>query len=588
LNPVVLQTMTFVIVAVISITILLVILRNKKNNKYKKSITFLDKEKNQLESAPVIAELSKIETIIKNDRLEEKYKSWQDRFERIKGEDISNMNDYIFNLETILEHREYKKFDEEYSKAELHLYKIRTKINNLLEEIKEINQSEEKYRDIIIKLKAKYRELNSKFEVNKDSYDGIESIVELQFENIERRFQDFEEFMEKNEYSEVIHIVKAIDTMIDHMSIVVEEAPDLVLLATKVIPKRIEQITEIYEEMKKENYPLEYLNVDYNIEESLKNVNKIFDRIKVLNLEDCMFELRTMLDYLDSIFNEFDKEKISRKDYEDEKGSFEEKLGRIANIVKDVYSQIEEIKNMYDLTDKDIKIIDDVNLRLTSLKKDYKKSIKKLTNSKNPYSKISKELEEYTISLNMIEDDLDETLKSLGNMYDDEMRAHEQLDEIQELLKESKLRIRKYKLPLISNTYFVQLNEANEAILEIIKELEQKPITIQTLNTRVDTARDLVLKLYNTTNEMIKMASTTETIIVYGNKFRSGNTRVADGLNMAENLFYKGKYDKALTTAINAIAIVDKDIKDKVVDIYAKSWKSILKCKNVLLGYNKL
>jgi len=571
LNPVVLQTMTFVIVAVISITILLVILRNKKNNKYKKSITFLDKEKNQLESAPVIAELSKIETIIKNDRLEEKYKSWQDRFERIKGEDISNMNDYIFNLETILEHREYKKFDEEYSKAELHLYKIRTKINNLLEEIKEINQSEEKYRDIIIKLKAKYRELNSKFEVNKDSYDGIESIVELQFENIERRFQDFEEFMEKNEYSEVIHIVKAIDTMIDHMSIVVEEAPDLVLLATKVIPKRIEQITEIYEEMKKENYPLEYLNVDYNIEESLKNVNKIFDRIKVLNLEDCMFELRTMLDYLDSIFNEFDKEKISRKDYEDEKGSFEEKLGRIANIVKDVYSQIEEIKNMYDLTDKDIKIIDDVNLRLTSLKKDYKKSIKKLTNSKNPYSKISKELEEYTISLNMIEDDLDETLKSLGNMYDDEMRAHEQLDEIQELLKESKLRIRKYKLPLISNTYFVQLNEANEAILEIIKELEQKPITIQTLNTRVDTARDLVLKLYNTTNEMIKMASTTETIIVYGNKFRSGNTRVADGLNMAENLFYKGKYDKALTTAINAIAIVDKDIKDKVVDIYAKS-----------------
>ena len=571
MNPVVLQTMTFVIVAVISITILLVILRNKKNNKYKKSITFLDKEKNQLESAPVIAELSKIETIIKNDRLEEKYKSWQDRFERIKGEDISNMNDYIFNLETILEHREYKKFDEEYSKAELHLYKIRTKINNLLEEIKEINQSEEKYRDIIIKLKAKYRELNSKFEVNKDSYDGIESIVELQFENIERRFQDFEEFMEKNEYSEVIHIVKAIDTMIDHMSIVVEEAPDLVLLATKVIPKRIEQITEIYEEMKKENYPLEYLNVDYNIEESLKNVNKIFDRIKVLNLEDCMFELRTMLDYLDSIFNEFDKEKISRKDYEDEKGSFEEKLGRIANIVKDVYSQIEEIKNMYDLTDKDIKIIDDVNLRLTSLKKDYKKSIKKLTNSKNPYSKISKELEEYTISLNMIEDDLDETLKSLGNMYDDEMRAHEQLDEIQELLKESKLRIRKYKLPLISNTYFVQLNEANEAILEIIKELEQKPITIQTLNTRVDTARDLVLKLYNTTNEMIKMASTTETIIVYGNKFRSGNTRVADGLNMAENLFYKGKYDKALTTAINAIAIVDKDIKDKVVDIYAKS-----------------
>ena len=312
MNPSVLKIITFVIVTIIVITILLVVLIKKKNGKYKKLIAFLDKEKNLLESAPVIAELSKIETIIKNEKLEEKYKGWQDSFEKIKEEDISTMNDFILNLDTILEHRDYKRFDEEYSHAELHLYKIRTKINNLLEEIQEINQSEEKYRDIVIKLKAKYRELNSKFEMNKESYDIIESIIELQFENIERRFQDFEEFMEKNEYSEVIHIVKAIDTMIDHMAIVIEETPDLVLLSTKVIPKRIEQITENYEEMKKEEYPLEYLNVDYNIEESLKNVNKIVDRIKVLNLEDCMFELKTMLEYLDSIFNEFEKEKLAR------------------------------------------------------------------------------------------------------------------------------------------------------------------------------------------------------------------------------------------------------------------------------------
>ena len=565
MNPSVLKIITFVIIAVISITILLVVLKNKKVGKYKKSIAFLDKEKNLLESAPVIAELSKIETIIKNDKLEEKYKGWQDSFEKIKTEDISSMNDYIFELDTILERKEYKKFDEQYSNAELHLYKIRTKINNLLEEIQEINQSEEKYRDIIIKLKAKYRELNSKFEMNKSSYEGIESIIELQFENIERRFQDFEEFMEKNEYSEVIHIVKAIDTMIEHMSTVIEETPDLVLLSTKVIPKRIEQITDTYEEMKNEKYPLDYLNIDYNIEESLKNVNKIFDRIKVLNLDDCMFELRTMLEYLDSIFNEFDKEKIARKEYEDEKGIFEDKLEKIAGVVKDVYSQIDDIKNMYDLTDKDVKNIDDVNLRLVALKKDYKKSIKKLSSSKTPYSKISKELEEYTSLLKTIEEDLDVSLKSLGNMYDDEMRAHEQLDEIQELLKESKANIRRYKLPLVNKTYFVQLTEANEAILEIIKELENKPIAIKTLNTRVDTARDLVLKLYNTTNDMIKMASTTENLIVYGNKYRSTNTRVDEGLKLSEQLFYKGNYEKAYKTAINTIEIVDKDIKNKVV-----------------------
>ena len=113
-------------------------------------------------------------------------------------------------------------------------------------------------------------------------------------------------------------------------------------------------------------------------------------------------------------------------------------------------------------------------------------------------------------------------------------------------------------------------NVINEAILEIIKELEQKPIAIKTLNTRVDTARDLVLKLHKTTTEMVKTASVTENVIVYGNKYRSSNTRIDEGLKTAEQLFYKGKYEKALTTAMNAIEIVDKDIKNKVVNMYAK------------------
>ena len=565
-----LKIITFVIVCIVSLSILIFVLINKKNSKYRKMISFLDHEKNLLESASISSELAKIETIIKNERLEEKYKNWQDTFAMIKEVDISVMEDYLLSLDAILDKKEYDKFDEEYSKAELHLYKIKTKMDKLFDEIQEVNQSEEKYRDIITKLKAKYRELNARFENNKESYEGLESIIELQFENIEKRFQDFEEFMEQNEYSEVIHIVKAIDTMVDHMEVVIEEAPDLILLATKVIPKRIEQINESYASMKEENYPLDYLNVDYNVEESLKNVNKIFDRIKVLNLEDCMFELRTMLEYLDSLFKEFDKEKNARKEYEDAKDNFEEKLNKISKMVKDVHGEIDNIKNAYDLNERDVQNIDNVNMRLTALKKEYKKSLKSLTGERTPYSKISIELEEYTNLLKGIEEDLDVSLNSLGNMHDDEVRAHQQLDEIQELLQKSKLFIRKYHLPLISNKYYVQLSEANDAIKEIIKELENKPIDIKTLNIRVDTARDLVLKLYKTTNEMIKNAKITEALIIYGNKYRSTSSEIDEGLNHAEQLFNKGSYNKALETVVATIEVVDKEIKNKVAKMYVE------------------
>jgi len=568
MNSVILIIITYLLIAVILSTVVLVLIKKRRDKNFRLTIENLDKEKNIIESTPVLLELAKVETIIKNDKMEEKYKQWQDRFETIKSNQVAHINDSIIDLDVFLDNKDYEGYQRKLANVEIEVAKAKTMMNTLLDEIKEMNSSEEKYRSIIIKLKTKYRELNDTFENNKQEYEDIAEIIELQFENIEKRFQDFEESMEKNEYGEVVHIVKAIDNMVDHMSIVVAEVPDLVLLAERLIPKRIEQITETYQDMLSKEYPIGYMNIEYNVEEALKNVNSIIDRIKVLNLEDCMFELRTMLEYLDSMFNEFEKEKTSRKEFEEESNIFDKKLDKINKLVSDIYGQLDEIKNMYDLTDEDLRVIDEVNNRLKGINKNYKKSLKQLEKKEISYSKLVKELEKFTVELASVDDDLDSSLKSLGNMYEDEVRAREQLDEIQELLNQSKIRIRGYKLPIIGNEYFVQLTEANEAILEIIKELEKKPISIRILNTRVDTARDLVLKLYNTTNEMIKTARLVEDAIIYGNRFRKDNKEIDQGLSRAEVLFYKGNYKKALEVSFDTLDTFDPGIKVRLMHSY--------------------
>ena len=568
MNGTILIIATYIIVAVLLVVIVLIVSKKRRDKALQTTIEELDREKNIIESTPILLELAKVETIIKNDKMEEKYKQWQERFENIKTNQIAHITDMIIDLDIFLDNKDYKGYQKKLADVEIEIYKARTMMNTLLDEIKEINSSEEKYRSIITKLKSKYRELSSAFEDKKDEYEDIAEIIELQFENIEKRFQDFEESMEKNEYGEVVHIVKAIDNMVDHMSIVVEEVPDLVLLAEKLIPKRIEQITETYQDMIEKDYPIGYMNIEYNVEEALKNVNSIVDRIKVLNLEDCMFELRTMLEYLDSLFNEFEKEKTSRKEYEEESNVFNKKLEKVNKVVADIYGQLDEIKSMYDLTDEDIKVIDEVNNRLNDINEEYKKALIDLSKKEISYSKMLRILENLTLNLSKVDDDLDISLKSLGNMYEDEVRAREQLDEIQELLNQSKIRIRGYKLPIIGNEYFVQLSEANEAILEIIKELEKKPISIKTLNTRVDTARDLVLKLYNTTNEMIKTARLVEDAIIYGNRFRKDNKEIDRGLSKAEVLFYKGNYKKALEVSFETLDTYDTGIKVRLMHSY--------------------
>lgn len=560
---------TVILLLIITLIVIIVLSKRKRSKRLKNLIEQLDRKKNIIETAPIPSELSKLETIIKNDKIEEKYNNWMERFDLIRTENIDKINDMIIDLD-ITGGMKYNQYIKKIAQVEIELAKAKELTDTLLDEIKEITLSEEKYRSIITKLKTRYRELSNSFDTHKKEYGDIAEIIELQFENIEKRFQDFESAMEKNEYNEVVHIVKAIDSMIDHMGIVITEVPDLVLLTTKLIPKRIEQINTTYDEMTGRDYPLEYLQIPYNIEQTNKNVSNIIDRIKVLNLEDCMFELKTMLEYLDSLFIDFENEKLARKKFEEDAPLFERKLEKINKMVSDIYNQLDEIKSLYDLKDEDVTIIDEVNTSLIDINKDYKKEIKNLKKRTIPYTQVVKDIEVFSNRLKSVDEELDVALKSLGNMYEDEQRAREQLDEIQELLKQSKIKIRAFKLPIVTNDYFVQLSEANDAILEIIKELERKPIVIKTLNTRVDTARDLVLKLYNTTNETTKLARMSEMSIVYGNRFRSSYDNIDQGLNQAEILFYKGNYRRSLEVSIRVIEAVEPNFGKKLDNFYKK------------------
>lgn len=561
---------SYLVICIVIVIIALHFIRRSISNRYRKRVHELEVAKNMVASTPVSLELSKVEPIIKNDKMEEKYNDWQDRFDQLRENNLAKIDDMLIDLDIYIDKRDFKNCVYRLAKTEMAIYQARESANSLLDEIKEITLSEEKYRAIVIKLKAKYRELNKDFQDHKQMYDEMQEAISLQLENIERRFLDFEKVMEKNEYNEVVHIVKALDTMIEHMGIVIKEVPDLLLMAKQVIPNRMKEVKELNEDMVKKGYPLDYLNVDYNLEESQKNIDHILDKVRVLNLEDCMFELKTMLDYYDSLFVDFEKERLSRKVYAEMEGDFSKKLEKTKKVVQEVYNQLDDIKNMYDLNDQDVETIHEVNKTLVVINDDYKKMLAKVEAKSSPYSMLQKEIEELTIRLKNMEEDLDRALKSLGNMYDDEVRAREQLEEIESFLKQSKEKMRGYKLPIITNNYFVQLSEANEAIEEVIKELERKPIVIKTLNTRVDTARDLVLKLYNTTNEMIKTAQLAEMAIVFGNRYRTVYDEVDVGLNDAQQLFFKGEYKKALDVSIKAVSLVDENIYRKLLAVYDK------------------
>ncbi len=565
-----------VIIAVIVAILLLIVgviffLRSNRTKRIKKILEKLEIEKNKIDSSPIVPELAKVESILNNEKLEAMYKEWRERLQDIKDTQIPKITDMILDTEYSLSQHSYKNTLCKLAKLEMEVYKVRTNSDFLLGEIKEITSSEERSREIITEFKVRFRNLHEKFQSTKSEYGAMTDVIQKQFEVISKRFEDFETIMDNNEYTEVNEIIQIISDLLKHMEIAIEEVPSIVLLAYNVLPKRMKEIEDVYHQMVKAGYPLDYLNVEYNIEEASKKIGDIIVRTRSLNLEESLFELKVLLDYFDSVFNDFEKEKAARADYENNNVSFRNKLNKISKVVEDIFTQLDDIKNVYNLSEEDIEVLKQIHQELSDLAYNYKVLIDHTSNNTFAYTKIVKELESLGLTLAKIEDKLNNSLDAIGSMRDDEARARQQLDEIKMILKESKMMMREYKLPYIPQPYYVELREAMSAIREIVKELDKKPITISVLNTRVDTARDLVLKLYTRTKDLLKVARFAELAIIYSNRYRSSYEGLNSKLNVSEQLFSRGEYQKSLELTISLLNKIEPGVYDKLVYLYGEN-----------------
>lgn len=563
MDNILLMVFTTFLLAVIFILLTFFIIKRKAKKRYKNKVNELEVQKNQLLNVKILSEMTKVKDLVKTDNLQHKLNNWDKSFNYIKDEMIPKITDSLSEVDFMIDRREYEAAIRKMTDIELEIDRLKRRSDKLIGEIQLITGSEERNRSLITKLKIRYRELQAKFNRCTKDYTEVEDVIKNEFTKVDEKFQLFENAMDQNDYVEVEKIVVVIDEEIANLKNILDNIPNIIIMANVLIPAKIEEAKTQYARMIRDGYPLDYLQVDYNLEEISNKSTSIMDKVKNLevNINEANIELKTMLDYFNNLFGDFDKEKESKDSYREGCKKFRYKIEKVNKVVYDIYVQIDDIKVTYDLTEEEMNRFSTLNKNLEFINENFKTLLEHGKTKTFAYSKLNDELDSLTIKLSRLQDDLDYQLRSITSMKDDEYRAKEQLATIQDLLKKSKYKLKDYKLPVIPSSYYVELKEAQDAIREIAKELEKKPIVIKILNIRVDTARDLVFKIYNKTNDMIKESMMSENMIVYGNRYRSLSPDMEQELEKATSLFYKGQYAKSFEISKKAVENIESESK---------------------------
>lgn len=565
------QTVIIVCICILLVIFAMIVYRMFKLKKYRKEIIELENQMNAVKSLPIQYRLGRVKGIGKNmPEVFEKYNLYVKEFDDLNS---FQTNDIVPLINEIDEQLYYRKLAGVKSK----LYKLKEKISNyetksqdLLKRIEVITEVENEQRLEIIKIKEKYRAASDNFaNVRFKIEDFVPSIPEI-FNEIDERFVVLEEMMNNQRFDEAKTYAGKIEKDVDILAANLRDLPTYISIVRKYIPKRLEEIYAIIEEMKEKDFSIEKLSAASRYNQIGDVLEQTIQNIKDLKLENVGASIEKMTEDLNDLTSDLEKEQTAFHQYEEARNNCYRHIGRLDDGLKKTVSSLSELQENYLLADYKITIAGEYN-KFKPIVDDLARLTEVIESKNFSYSALIDEFNDLIKRCQPFDDALIKYNELESSLRLEEKRALDELDNINIVLLEIKSEIKNKHLPMISESYKDYIDDSYQKADEIMKFIRHRPIDLKRLSEQVDAARDVIYKLYDNVHNLIVTAEMVEEAIIYGNRYRSSFLEVNTELTKAELLFRNGEYTKALSTAVDIIEKIDPGSYEMLINKNTKS-----------------
>ena len=560
------------IALVVLIVLFLVILIIKRMNLHqlKQKMQAVEKRYNNVKSVPLPFKLNKAVALARvNPEILENVNDFKNNFEEIQ-ENFKSIVHVLAETEDVLVIGKSKH-------AKLNLQDLNQMLNQIEKQVDQLNsrldsilEEENQQRGQITELKEMFRQAKTDLTARSVQLSPSLPALESRLAEIEKAFTSFEEWMYASEFGKAKEKMEEIQINLDELRHWIDELPELIGLANGVIPKQIDEIAELTKRLNAKQVYTRHLEVENNlalIQETTQQDQISLSRCQVTAVQE---HLRENQKRLAQLLTSLHKEETAKEDV----SKHLELLGSGLTEIKSMHGQLTEHlkkdagrfgwENLNDLLIEKQKSIGLLEASLLQ-------SSKVVDENSMPSSSLMLKLKESLQDVHNAKNDLSHAFDRLSSARNDEDRAKKQLLKLHLIMNEIQVKIRKFKLPVISETYEGDLRKSYQYVNSIAKLLEESPLDIQLLNATVNDAIDHIYKLYNNVNNLVGTVEMIENTIVYGNKYRSQDAELDTQLTRAELLFRNGDYTQAIKVAIAAVEAVQPKHFEGLIKENAKS-----------------
>lgn len=547
------RNLIFVGIGLVVLVILFLLYRGMRLRKYRKLIVEIENRMNAIKSLPLQYRLGRVHSISKNmPDVVEQYQEYAAEFERISDYQKNDLAVLVNEVDEQLFYGKLRQVSKKMKVLDGMLDTYEKDSQDLLANIETITEIENVQRIEIIRVKEKYRQTIDQFETIRFKVEEFVPSLLNVFNEVDDSFVQLEGMMNNQKFEDAQNFTKEIEEKVDWIDQRLADLPSYIAVIRQYIPKKINHVETLLEEMSQDDFSLNQLDVQGRFDVIKNTIEESIVHIKRLELEDMGEVLQNLVDSIDSLIHDLETEKQSFVE-------FKEKWDACYSLITDIYDQYKQamidynrIKSLY-FIDVEKVVIDEKFHEFDKILRESYDLEEEMKQGDFSYSQMISKVELMNDRAAAHQDDLNTFFAFRDQLYLQEQRAIDELENINIVLLEIKSEIKNKHLPMINESYKDYIQDSYDKAAQIQAYRMNRPVELSELSKRVDGARDVIYKLYDNVHNLIVTAEMVEEAIVFGNRYRSTFLEVNTELTKAEVLFRNGEYTKALSTAVDII-----------------------------------
>ncbi|MCM3086377.1 septation ring formation regulator [Bhargavaea ginsengi] len=554
--------MKYVIIGII-ILIALIIVAFIMRRKHTAVINKLEVEKLQIQHKPILEQLTKVKQLNMNGETEEKFERWRGSWTEVMDDHMPAIDELLFDAEEAIDRLRFRKATEIEKEIESKIAYADGEMNRILEELDELIGSEELNRVEMEDLKKRHKAARKSLLAHQHSFGNAAGRLEKRLESIRPRFEEYDELTASGNYLKARETVLGLSDEAKETFALIEDVPVLLSEIQTKIPQSIRELRAGLREMEDGGYFIAHLKM----EERLSEIERELDDLKLSleSLEVAEVKERTILleEEINGFYDKLEKEVYARHYVEENHAHIAADLGELSAFTRSTADEARFVQQNYRLSEQEAAIPEAALEQVAGMEKRFNLLTGRINAGQSASSVLEEELKAIDEESKQLLDEQARFSDRLKELRVNETDARARLSELGRILQETDRKLYKANTPGIPEDMDVRLEEAEEQLFIVSRNLQEMPLNMALVNESLAKAEGYIDEVSKKADEMLENVDLIERLIQYGNRYRS-NPAINEQLAEAEEAFHQCRYGKALEDAASAVEAAEPGALKKI------------------------